>query len=160
MKEFTELEKQIAEHINPQFVWIYRDGFNELHLSSEKPKKVGKWFAPLADNEIFQLDGLFNQIMANDKEPTRIRDIANPPILDDIEKRYLWHIIKPFAEHVIAIRKQHVPNAGDYIQIEYRSDKEKSFLRLPIFETGTMYQGMELNRDYSPEELGLEENDG
>ena len=76
------------------------------------------------------------------------------PILDDEEKKYLSRIIKPWRDKAKFIIKQKC-DEGEYITIifsEYYTDCEMPF---PIFETGTMYKGMEINNVYTIEELGL-----
>ena len=75
------------------------------------------------------------------------------PILDEAEKKYLSAVIKPFREKIEYIRK----NKSAY--------RDKQFIRiimcdcdcanLPFFKGGTMYKGMEADKLYSLEELGL-----
>ena len=71
-------------------------------------------------------------------------------ILDDAEKRYLRGVIRPFRKEVKSIRK--LSAVSEWIVIEM-----KSYLgiNLPEFKKGTMYKGMEENRRYTIEELGL-----
>lgn len=79
--------------------------------------------------------------------------IEKKPILDDKEKEYLGNVIKPFRNNVISIKKRTIHNSRkDYIVIVLYED-DLSYL--PNFETGTMYNGMEINREYTLEELGL-----
>lgn len=79
--------------------------------------------------------------------------IEKKPILDDAEKRYLSNVIKPFRNNVISIKKRTIHNSRkDYIVIDLYED---DLTYLPNFETGTMYNGMEINREYTLEELGL-----
>ena len=73
------------------------------------------------------------------------------PILDDVERRYLSAVIKPFRNDVKKIRKAHV-NYTDYERIESYG---KCYFYLPAFEAGTMYKDMEPDRWYTLEELGL-----
>lgn len=78
-------------------------------------------------------------------------------ILDEVEKKYLSAVIKPFRDDVRDIRKMQsiyrLPDDGkEYIKIRMRSDEE---INLPYFRKGTMYKGMELGRRYTLEELGL-----
>lgn len=85
-------------------------------------------------------------------------------ILDDKEKSYLLHIIKPFKKYVKYIVKIEM-KGQEKIRICYKDylDKEKdsetlsnyTFFGLPTFKAGTMYRGMELNREYTLEELDL-----
>ena len=71
------------------------------------------------------------------------------PILDDVEKEYLSSVIKPFRDRVSSISKD---GPLEYITILLDGD---DFAILPNFEEGTMYKGMETNRRYTLEELGL-----
>ena len=81
------------------------------------------------------------------------------PILDEVEKKYLSKIICPFREkYKIMIQKNHsISYPCEYIYIYLQNDKltyNNSF-DLPFFKEGEMYKGMELNKKYSLEELGL-----
>lgn len=71
-------------------------------------------------------------------------------ILDDEEKRYLRGVIRPFKNEVLSIRK--LSAVSEWIVIEMKSHQETN---LPKFKKGTMYQGMEENKKYTIEELGL-----
>ena len=71
------------------------------------------------------------------------------PILDDVEKEYLSNVIKPFRDRVSSISKD---GPLEYITISLDGD---DFAFLPNFEEGKMYKGMETNRRYTLEELGL-----
>lgn len=79
------------------------------------------------------------------------------PILDEKEKDYLSNVIKPFRKNIITIRKNHGCEY-EYIQIcIYRSSdivgcEEISF---PYFNKGEMYKGMELDKEYTLDELEL-----
>ena len=81
---------------------------------------------------------------------------AKEPILDDVERKYLSAIIKPFKNYVTGIIK---------VKDDYEKDKyfiriivKKStyeYLNFPWFEENTMYKGMKENKKYTLEELGL-----
>lgn len=76
-----------------------------------------------------------------------------PPILDDIEKAYLSAVIKPFRKDVKYIKKMdYVIRAKEYLLIKMH---DLSTAALPLFEKETMYKGMEANKAYTLEELGL-----
>ena len=79
--------------------------------------------------------------------------IVEKEILDEEEKEYLSAVIKPFKGKVKYIRKISYL-AGEFIKIYIRNDSAISF---PYFKSGTMYKGMELNKKYTLEELGLDE---
>ena len=74
-------------------------------------------------------------------------------ILDEAEKRYLRGVIRPFRNNVEIIRRMYSRTKNkDYIQIRYKNDNPTN---LPYFEKDTMYKGMELDKIYTLEELGL-----
>ena len=80
------------------------------------------------------------------------------PVLDEAEKAYLSAVIKPFKANVKSICKLNICRDFYCIRIyaeSILSDLKSEVIDLPLFETGTMYKGMEINKRYSLEELGL-----
>ena len=80
-------------------------------------------------------------------------------ILDDKEKEYLSRIIKPFKMYLISITKEEradremiIIRYNDYMD---RNIDRASILRLPTFKKGTMYNGMQTDKQYTLEELGI-----
>ena len=76
--------------------------------------------------------------------------LSEAQILDDAEKRYLRGVIRPFKKEVKSICK--LSYVFEQIVIQMQSGIE---IKLPCFKKGTMYQGMEANKRYTLEELGL-----
>lgn len=81
-------------------------------------------------------------------------------ILDEQEKEYLSKIIEPFKNRVKRIEKVKISydnlefiNIVLYSSVTYGNEESIS---LPYFKKGTMYKGMELNKQYSLKELGLD----
>lgn len=77
------------------------------------------------------------------------------PVLDDVERKYLSDVIRPFRNKVKKIAK--ISRIGQpeeqYIRIVLG---ELDFMNFPNFNTNTgMYKGMEADRLYSLEELDL-----
>lgn len=70
-------------------------------------------------------------------------------ILDEKEKEYLSNIVKPFRNKVKHIKK--VSCTDEYIKIVLSGE----VINLPLFEKDTMYKGMENNKNYTLEELGI-----
>ena len=106
-----------------------------------------------ADDRVYRLDsnsdavllrGLVNWLEAEYKEP----------ILDEKEKEYLSAVIRPWRDKVKGIFKT-AYNEYEYIVIEYYDNDYLQAIRLPLFEKGTMYKGMELIREYTLKELGI-----
>lgn len=74
-------------------------------------------------------------------------------ILDKAEKKYLANVIRPFKNRVEYIYKQQscANKNQEFIGIILEKDE----LKLPYFTAGTMYKGMEIDRNYKLEELNL-----
>ena len=73
-------------------------------------------------------------------------------VLDTTEKRYLTNIIKPFRDRIDYIAKINLSNGREYIFIKL---KNYEIISLPFFVAGTMYKGMENDKDYTLKDLGL-----
>ncbi len=74
-------------------------------------------------------------------------------ILDEVEKKYLSDVIRPFRDRVINIIK--IDNGiGIYIAIRI---KDEASICLPYLKNKNMYKGMEINKEYTLAELGLED---
>ena len=79
-------------------------------------------------------------------------------ILDEKEKEYLSAVIKPFRDKVISIANYYEESIdNNFIEIEVKQNycNENQYVSLPYFKKGTMYKGMEENKKYTLEELGL-----
>lgn len=74
------------------------------------------------------------------------------PILDNVEREYLSAVIKPFRGKVSYISKHGNSELMEFIYIKLSDGDAADF---PNFEANTMYRGMELDKNYTPEELGL-----
>lgn len=108
------------------------------------------------DTGKFHIDGIYlwytKEMIAEVKRPCQYKTIykREEPILDEVEKRYLSAVIKPYK--VIGIKKR---QAADDEQICIDTIKHGYEIMLPYFKKGTMYKGMKLNKEYTLEELGL-----
>lgn len=71
-------------------------------------------------------------------------------ILDEAEKKYLSNVIKPWRDRVEWIRKSQ-GIACEYIEIRLN----EGIVHFPYFDKNTMYKGMELNKEYSLDELEI-----
>ena len=81
-------------------------------------------------------------------------------ILDEAEKNYLSAVIRPFRNEVRYISKKWgATKETSFARIEAKCCRAKdgmtSWLCFPVFNAGTMYKGMEPNKEYTLEELGL-----
>ena len=79
------------------------------------------------------------------------------PILDEKEKKYLSAVIKPFRNRVINIKKESGYSI-ECIKITLNPLKVMTaddIVYLPNFIKWSMYKGMETDKEYTLEELGL-----
>ena len=159
MKTFTEVEKTIARNIDIGYKWMARDQDGNLCIYEEKPKKEEcSWYDDVY-KYLCYFNHLFPAIKWEDDEPTLIRDIYNPPILNDLsEREYLKTVLKPFHENVAYVEKVHYyPMNGDtssslvFLFIKLHDGK----LEFHNFDSRKMYLGMELNKKYKMDELGI-----
>lgn len=122
-------------------------------------RKNEEWFTGECSREIADLKNLKD----NYGERGKIIKIEEPTyqtvyevkleVLDQTEKRYLRNFIAPFKDSVETIRRLYSPTKEkDYIQIRYKDDRPTN---LPYFESNTMYKNMEINKNYTLEELDL-----
>lgn len=123
---------------------------NEVwHVNSkENNKKFG---------EVFEEDR-FVKI----ERPIKYETIYEAPkeILEKEEKEYLEAVIRPFRKKILYIRK------SPQYEYDYSYNENIVFILqnddcglLPYFTKNTMYKGMELNKEYTLEELGLFEGE-
>lgn len=78
---------------------------------------------------------------------------AEEPILDEVEREYLSYGIRQFREKIECIYKHQMSYIDEYY-IAVRL-KDGYSLRYPRFKGNTMYKGMEVEKEYTLEELGL-----
>ena len=86
------------------------------------------------------------------------------PILSDVEKRYLESVLRPFKNRILFAKKTDYYNIDSnyeyvFFKIVTPDGEDYDYLILPYFIKGTMYEGMELDKEYKVEELGLFEGD-
>ena len=167
-KMFTEDEKIIARNIDKKFEWMARDKNGLLYAHSSKPTKKGRswvnnyhYYYYVSVSALFGQE-MFKSIKWQDDEPTLIKDIYDPQILDEAEREYLKTVLKPFHEEVDNVKKiKHhmIDNETynkEYLYIKFY-DGEFTF---PDFDAGKMYKGMEPGgtepgREYTLDELGI-----
>ena len=82
------------------------------------------------------------------------------PILDDIEKRYLESVLRPFKNRILFAKKTTIYDTDsgyEYVcfKVVTPDNEDYNYLVLPYFIKGTMYKGMKIDKNYSLEELGL-----
>ena len=128
--------------------------------------EMGQEFRVVNDCYLYKLDDKGLYFLAKDNKwkidyltLTRILNgkamIMKSPILDEAEKEYLSAFIKPFRDKVISIYKLDTENY-ECIVIKYRNISGYTMtMCFPDFKKGTMYKGMEAEKRYSLNDLGL-----
>lgn len=130
--------------IKPEQLWAQIDDEGYFFVELWKPLGTER---PLTFNLPV---GMYNE--AAEKHNKKLLKRANP-ILDKCERKYLSAVIKPFKKDIECIVK--------YAFIDYPYEhlvvkmKDKSDWCFPMFPEGSMYKGMELDKKYTMEELGL-----
>ena len=111
------------------------------------PNYTIKKYDGLCDEDSYRCNEMFRKLLTGEYE-------IEQPILDDVEKRYLEGVLRPFKDKVEFIKKDQ-NDYGQWISIELKED----WFCLPYYEIDKMYKGMELNKEYTLQELGLFEDD-
>ena len=148
MKNGQKYAKEIQRMVNQEYfecsLWNIRNG----KRASEDCCHIPKSFDPVSGSDEFCKKCLCESLEWLNQE-------YKDPILDDVEREYLSAVIKPFRNKVKNIVK--ISGIGkskeQYIRIVLG---ELDFMNFPNFNKNTgMYKGMEADRLYNLEELGL-----
>ena len=119
----------------------------ELYINREK-KEQDKIVIVSQEKEIKDAKKVVEEI----KQAVKEFNASFNQILDEEEKEYLSAVIKPYRDRVEYIAKVD----AHYIEKEYiRIKIGGENMPMPNFKSGSMYKGMELDREYTLEELGL-----
>lgn len=78
-----------------------------------------------------------------------------PEILDEAEKRYLRNVIRPFKDKVKYVKKIVFFDGNTKISIRIEENNKIWYIEFPPFEKDRMYKGMEEDKEYTLEDLGL-----
>lgn len=136
----TEGKETNLEHYKEQLKQIFREDYCDIATILYRIKKE-------IDSNVSE-DGykyLTNAVLDWMAKPYK------QPILDAVEKKYLSAALKPFKGGINFIQKREGNFNHEYISVNFVGD----MMRFPPFEKGTMYKGMEINKKYKLEELGL-----
>lgn len=124
----------------------------------EKVKYAGKNYSFLENSYAYDYGGIRNylsEVIARGSFDVRLVTDkvikCEIDILDDVERKYLSALIKPFRRKVSGIVKRRNDNKY-YISIVIDGDVN---VCLPYFRDSRMYKKMELSKEYTLEELGL-----
>lgn len=173
MSEFTKLDKEIVNQIDSKYKWLARDESGEVWAYADKPSnysesgyKLNEWVT--TDEFSCVLDGLLaNKLLLPvtwEGGPVRIANIVGNPILTYEERINLSTALELYKDRIETISKERTRGINytyGYISVVLKStcdDSSKApaeLWRLPYFEEGTKYKGMEYHKPYTIEELKL-----
>ena len=130
-----------------------RNGKKRILLEGFLHDDIGDVSLTYFTEDLKDADGLKENDIVKVERPIKYETVfeRKEEILDEVEKRYLANVIRPFKKRVKSIAKKY------FIEDEYiiLFMKDSPNIRLPFFIEGTMYKEMEPDREYTLEELGL-----
>lgn len=132
--------------------WMINNGykFSDLHFSMDNN---GDIVISLNDKILVRVPDL--RIPFDDSLKRWLDMEHDEKILNDAEKKYLSAVIKPFRDRVSYICKLNTLERYGSQRIDIGFTDESVDMKLPIFESGTMYKGMKFAYAYTLEELGI-----
>lgn len=163
MTKYSDIEIQTAENLLKKgFKWIYRSSFGTLYSYQDKPlinePNYGTRYNVVCTSSV----PIFQSVKSCD-EPVSLERIVHPQILDDVERRYLSAVIRPFRDRVQYIAKAFADKAfadnacvyriNCFIFIHFNDGSDD--MDFPVFNESKMYKGMKSGKAYTLEELGL-----
>lgn len=107
------------------------------------------------NNNLKNIDGYRDLDIVKVERPIKYENVfERKGILDDKEKEYLRAVIRPFRNEIKSICKTKSCSFSDfeYLAIDF---KDNDFMNFKIFKKGTMYKGMQANKEYTLKELEL-----
>lgn len=144
--------------------WVNKKGYNFNDLMAIKGSSAGKPYVTIFIKgrtiETFEPNGLHTNDGYRLVLAWLDMEHAEPPILDDVEYRYLKAVLEPFKKRVVFVRKDwHNGTDGKYEQIVIRVENTMPDsiidIKFPFFKPGTMYNNMTIYKEYTMKELGL-----
>ncbi len=108
-----------------------------------------EWDIVKVNNDVENSNGYLNSALYGVFKRNKWTWEEPKEILTDKEKEYLKAVCKPFdVEYIV---KYTIFDGEEYISISLTEE----VFHLPSFEQNTMYKGMEIDREYTLEELGI-----
>ena len=158
MNKYSDIEIQTAKNLLKEgYKWIRKSRLGAILAYGNKPTKNPERFIP-GKTVCADYVPIFTSIKFGD-DPTSLEAVAHPQILDDVEKRYLSAVIRPFRDEVKCIAKAESDLegmrgfTGYYLYIRFNDANVD--MNLPVFYDSNMYKGMEKYKNYSLKDLGL-----
>lgn len=152
--ELALVEKQFTKSdLKDGDIVTYRNGLKKI-VSGDK-LCGNDLFAPLRyyTEDLKDVDGEEEYDIVKVERSTQYEEVfEREEILDEVEKKYLANVIKPFRHKIKSIMKRSEYGSLCYIKICIKNGDAAYF---PCFKEDSMYKGMEPNREYTLKELGL-----
>ena len=158
-KKLRDLTREEAENVEIKLCGNYDEPcfdcyLNGHHLTSKNESRC----CYMAGSVFYDNKEAFNDTFL-DREVI----ISVPEILDSTERRYLKDIIWPFKHRVVSITKTYFDKnlSQLIINLKFFDKNDEDYgdyidvIMLPLFNTYSMYVGMDLDKPYTLEELGL-----
>lgn len=132
--------------------WILKEGipFKNIKTIQHNPKET-RWYEIAVNGKV--VDKIVSKLEPADLFRKWLDAEHKEPILDEAEREYLSAVIKPFRDNVKLIAKADDFDKS-YIFITFVNDADSTMF-FPYFKKGIMYKGMEPERKYTLEELGV-----
>lgn len=127
---------------------MFENGKILIKLSDKRYDNEGYWREESDLKKMKDIVGNFGKIVKIEEPMYTTVYEYKPEILNEVEKRYLRGVIRPFEVKYI---EKGATRYAEFIYIKLK----KEHISLPDFEPNTMYKGMEINKKYTLEELGL-----
>ncbi len=142
------MNKEILEWINKQI--NYR---TSLLSRVNKPRGPFCLSPDPIKADLKILNQIKKELEENDIKNYAKQKCEAAPVLDEVEKRYLKNVIRPFKDQCRYVKKYET--AGTDYEWIYINLSSNGSIALPGFSKGTMYKNMELEKRYTLDELGI-----
>lgn len=152
--ELELVEKQFTKSdLKDYDIVTERNGKKRIVLEGFLHDDIGDVSLTYFSEDLKDEDGVKENDIVKVERPTQYETVfeRKEEILDEVEKRYLANVIRPFRKRVQSIAK-HYYMENEHIILFIKGSPN---IMLPFFAEGTMYKGMELNKEYRLKKLGL-----
>lgn len=134
MNKYNEIEVKTAQNLLKEgYKWIAREKNSKIWAYKNKPHrdKDQLYCAWNYNGDYFEICTkhvpIFLNVTCADKEPVSLESIVHPPILDDVERRYLKGVIRPFRNKVKFISKGYSDLDKEFIVIRCKDGDRRAF---------------------------------
>ena len=103
--------------------------------------------------------GFFNEVYSFEEVDFSVKKTNKKFLLDCIDRKYFNNFLAPFRDNIQYITK--IPSLSfthEYIKIWYVKDFNPDYICLPNFKKNTMFKKLELNKQYTLDDLCLFKN--